>query len=243
MSLEELVEDYLFGKSIKLNQEAIDKFFENNEETGFGDDEIEVFCREAWKEFINENLNKEDFNFLDEIETDDIDNIDARSFFKLLKDYTNDRNRDFKIHEIEEERLWNILAIYIAETSEHLYLTFERKFKRELAEKLEKKLEEKTDTETHRLECVICFEKKRIEGFCASCKDKCFCYRCWDKTALENEDCPFCRGSMTVSLILKTNYDFVHSDNNSNTYKINRDRINWINKMRSGILKEIKNRK
>jgi hypothetical protein len=238
-TLRELINDYLFDNDddcVQLYEKWLDDYphydrqveimKQNGEDDDYEDEAGEVYREEFVFEMFNNSDRGYNFYRVTDIESR-ADDVPAMEFLDDLKCcikwFINEFDTTIDITKMDEEKIWNTMAYwYINEGvgEEDIYNKFVKDFTKRVRDKMEEQLE---DDRVFRHSCDICYEKKQIEGICASCGTKYFCKDCWRKTAGKEENCPFCRCVMAFPVGLFCNLDRV----NSHHYKRNEDKAKW----------------
>jgi hypothetical protein len=252
-TLNDLIYDYLFENyedGVKLYDKWLDEYpnydrqVEIMKQNG-EDDDYEDEARKVYKEeFVFELFNNWDrgYNFYRDAGVESRANeVDAMEFLRDLKCcikwFKDEFETTIDISEIEEteEKIWNTMAYWFIakESADYCFKVVEENFVEDFTKRVRDKMEEQLELENVREEyrhsCDICYEKKQIEGICASCGTKYFCKDCWCKTAEKKKPCPFCRCRMDFPVGLFGNFDRV----NSHHYKLNKDKAKWRQNIRS----------
>jgi hypothetical protein len=200
-TLTELLDLYIFENEDNELQKWIDRYDFPKLLNGLEEEEdrfIKVLAGNVYRdEFIDEVFNTGDYNFGEWVNCDEtMERMCCASFYTNLRraaEWYKEMDSEFDIINLDEEQVLNKLAYWFVSD----YYSAEERFISIFAPILESLLEEKREAgRTHRLECDICKEAKRIEGICFSCGTKQFCFDCWNRTANKDNNCPFCRCKM-----------------------------------------------
>ncbi len=216
-------DDYNFDRDVDYVKSHMNNYV--GDDGQFVEEDFYEFTEDKFEEeFIEDLFNNwknpkyEDYNFYAFVKNENgeyfADEVSSKDFYKYLKEYAKyckEYDIEFDITKDDEETIWNKLAYWYAKERD---IEIENKFVEEYVRRIIQKL----DNREFRIECVLCYEKKQIISYCASCKDKCFCYECWDKTANNDAHCPFCRGIMKHNILLNERF-------------FKKEKIEWINKM------------
>jgi hypothetical protein len=207
------LDDDLFGlASDKFEEEFLFDLFNSWKNPKFEEYNFHSFCESRNRYYYND--------------------VSSDEFYRYLRKYAiycEKNDIEFDITTYDHETIWNKLGFWFA--FNNVWIT--EKFHKEYIQKLKEKIEEGREFKT---ECVLCYEKKQIEGYCISCKDKCFCYDCWNKISISNDPCPFCRQLITISARRYSimDYNIIDVRLEKNIYK-----LNWFNNMKK-VINEIK---
>jgi hypothetical protein len=246
-TLNDLIYDYLFEEDedgVKLYEKWLDEYpyydrqvelmKQNGEDDDYEDEAREIYEEEFVAElFINWDKN---YNFYLRTDIENRANeVDAMMFLRDLKRcikwFDDEFATTIDITEMTEEKIWNEMAYWFV-AKEGCSNLIKKNFVEDFTKRVRDKMEEQLELENvreYRHSCDICYEKKQIDGICASCGTKYFCKGCWSKTAGKKENCPFCRCLMALPIRVFCNFDRV----NNNHYKINEDREKWRQNIRS----------
>jgi hypothetical protein len=249
-TLSELINEYLFDDNedgVELYDKWLDEYphydrqidimKDNGEDDDYEDEAMEVYR----EEFIFQMFNnwERGYNFWGAVNLEDRANeVDAMDFLGYLKCcirwFKDEFDTTIDITTMTEEKIWNTIAYWFIHEEKGGCNDIEEKFVKDFTKRVRDKMEEELQSDReYRYSCDICYEKKQIEGICASCGTKYFCRDCWRKTAGKEENCPFCRNIMTFPVKFY-NLDRVPTKN-CLCYKRNEDKVKWRQNTRLAI--------